>query len=412
MPESGLRVAVISADVPFRSTVADVLRQYPDLASVVSDTAATAVSLNAGAIDRLQSEQIEVLLVDLTGDPAGGMRNLRLLGDSAPGRTILATGPALAPELLIEGMRSGIGEYLPGPVTAHDLADALRRAGRRVGRGYAQPAIGRTVSVLGAKGGTGVTTAAANAALCLHKEGQRTLLVDLNLEAGNLALVMGLHPRYSVADLLENLHRVDESLLSSLVVPHPSGVHLLAAPAVPQSTPAVTAEQARAVLRLLRRHYDLLVLDLARPHSEFGRAALDSSDTVFLMLVPDVLAIHGAKRLLPLLRKTAEGRAARVEVVLNRAGAGDELQEADVKEALDIGDLHVLRREDELMVSAVNVGQPLVSAKRKRSRYANDIRQLCAAVAGGDGGPPQQSAGVRRLIRGLGRRAQKPKGKK
>jgi pilus assembly protein CpaE len=394
-----LRIGVVSADAKFRATVAEVLNLYPDLATVVSDTPTAAASLNAGTIDKLQTENAEVILIDLDGDPAASMRMLRLVGDAAPNRTIIATGPALTPDLLIEGMRAGIAEYLPSPVDSHDLADALRRAGRRLGRGYAQGAIGRLLTFVGAKGGTGVTTGAVNAALSLHKQGQRTLLLDLNLEGGNLALAMGLRPRYSVADLLENFHRVDESLLSSLVATHGSGVEVLAAPMLPESMPAVAGDQARAVLRLLRRHYDLVVADLGRPYSEFGRAALEASDTTFLMVVPDVLAIHGARRLLPLIRKGTESRSGRIEVVLNRSAPDDEVQRHDVEEALDIRHVHVLRRDDAVMLSAVNVGQPVCLNGRK-TKYAKDMLSLCAALDASVGMNGKEH-GVRRLFRGL-----------
>jgi pilus assembly protein CpaE len=397
--EVTLRIAVVSADASFRSTVAEVLSLYPDLATVVSDMPASAASLNAGMIDKLQSENAEVILVDLDGDPGGSMRVLRLLGDTAPSRTLIATGPALTPDLLIEGMRAGIAEYLPGPVDSHDLADALRRTGRRLGRGYSQAASGRVLTFIGAKGGTGVTTAAANAALALHKHGQRTLLLDLSLESGNLALAMGLRPRYSVADLLENFHRVDESLLSSLVATHGSGVEVLAAPALPESMPAVSADQARAVLRLLRRHYDLVVIDLGRAYSEFGAAALEASDVTMLMLVPDVLAIHGAKRLMPLIRRGLESRSGRIEVVLNRAAPEDEVQKHDIEEALGMKHVHVLRRDDITMLSAVNVGQPVCMNGRK-SRYAKDMMSLCAALDTSVAAHAKDT-GMRRLFRGL-----------
>jgi pilus assembly protein CpaE len=398
--EVTLRIAVVSSDASFRATVAEVLGLYPDLATVVSDTPTAAASLNAGTIDRLQTENAEVVIIDLNGDPAGGMRMLRLLGDAAPNRTVIATGPALTPDLLIEGMRAGIAEYLPSPVDSHDLADALRRAGRRLGRGYSQASAGRLFTFIGAKGGTGVTTAAANAALALHKHAQRTLLLDLNLEGGNLALAMGLRPRYSVADLLENFHRVDESLLSSLVATHGSGVEVLAAPLLPESMPVVSIDQARAVLRLLRRHYDLVVVDLGRPYSDFGRAALEGADATFLMLVPDVLAIHGAKRLMPMIRKGLESRSGRVEVVLNRVTPEDEVQKHDVEEALDIKHVHVLRRDDATMVSAVNVGQPVCMNGRK-SRYAKDMTSLCAAVDASSATSSGKQTGMRRLFRGL-----------
>jgi pilus assembly protein CpaE len=411
MADATLRMAVISADPGFRATVADVLHQHGDMAAVVLDVPVAASGLNAESIDRVQSENADVILVDLSGDPAGAMPLVRLLGGNSPGRTLIATGPALSPELLLEGMKAGIADYLPAPVDTHDLADALSRGGRRLGRGGAsgRTGQGRVVTFMGAKGGTGVTTAVVNAGTRLHTDERRTLLLDLNLEGGNLAVAMGLKPRYSIMDLLENFHRVDESMLSSLVVKHASGADVLAAPLLPESAPAVTADQARAAVRLLRRHYDLILIDLARPYSEYGRAAVDGSDLVFLFLVPDVLAIHGAKRLLPLLRRGLEGRAGRVEVVLSRGSPEDEIQKHDVREALDVAAVRTLRRDDSAVHSAVNLGQPLSALNGGRSRYSRDLHALCGLVDASIA--PEETGGVGRFLERLagGRRRKQVK---
>ena len=399
-----LRLAVVSADTPFRSVVAEVLRSQAELATVVADLNMPAGALSAATIDRVQGDNPEVVLVDLNGDPAAGIRMVRLLGDAAPGRTLIGTGPALAPELLLEGMKAGIAEYLPQPVDAHDLADSIRRAARRLGRAgtYAQAANGRIITFVGAKGGTGVTTTAANAALQFHHDTPaRTLVLDFNLDGGNLAIAMGLKPRYSIIDLFENFHRVDESLLSSLIIQHASGVHVLAAPLLPEAVPAVAAEQTRAALRLLRRHYDLIVIDLARPYTEYGRAIVENSDVVYLMVVPDVLAILGAKRLLPVLHKGVQARDGHVQVVLNRAGTEDQIGQQDVAEALNVRVNHVLRRDDAAVLESLNLGKP-ISFNGKRSRYARDVKALCAqpGTNGKQAAAPNRVAG---LLRGFSR---------
>jgi pilus assembly protein CpaE len=408
MQDVMLRIAVVSADPAFRNAVAELLQSHPEMAMVVADLAVSAGALTPESIDGVQAENPEVVLVDLSRDPSGGMRMVRLLGDSAPGRTLIGTGPSLAPELLLDGMKAGIMEYLPAPVDARDLADTLRRAARRLGRGAAQTptAAGRVYTFMGAKGGAGATTATANAALQLHRQqNERTLVLDMNLEGGNLAVAMGLKPRYSLVDLLENFHRFDESLLSSLVIRHESGVEVLAAPLLPESVPTVSAEQMRAALRLLRRHYGTIAIDLARPYTEYGRAVLDASDVVFLIVVPDVLAVHGAKRLLPLIRKGIEARDGRIEVVLNRSGSADEIQKGDVEDALETAVRHVLRRDDSAVPSSLNLGKPL-TLNGSRSRYAKDVRSMCLAVqAPGGSTDAASSKGVARLLRGLGRKS-------
>ena len=407
MQDTTLRTAVVSADNGFRAAVAEVLRAHSELATVVTDLVMPAASLTALEIDRLQSEEPEVVLVDMSGDPPAGIRILRLVGDASPHRTLIGTGPALAPELLLEGMRAGLAEYLPSPVDPHDLADAIRRAARRIGRGgaYGHGAAGRVITFVGSKGGTGVTTAAVNTAICLHTAGQRrTLLVDLNFEGGNLAVTLGLKPRYSIVDLLESFHRVDESLLASLVVKHASGVEVLASPLLPEAVPSVSGDQVRAALRLLARQYDDIVIDLARPYSEPGRAAIDSTDVLFLMIMPDVLAIHGAKRLIPLIRKGIQNRSGRLEVVLNQAAPDDEVSRTDAQEALDVKNIRLLRREESVLAS-VNRGEP-VAANGRRSRYGRDILALCALADQAASG--RRGTGVRRLLNAFTGRKPKP----
>jgi pilus assembly protein CpaE len=402
MSDVTLRLAVVSADPQFRTTIAEMLRAHSEMAEVVVDLTMPASSLTTEAIDRIQAENPVVVLADLASDPAGGIRLMRLIGDAAPARTLLATGPTLVPDLLLEAMKAGVTEYLPAPVDVHDLADALRRAARRLGRagGYTPAAAGRVVAFTGAKGGTGVTTAAANAALYAHKPDQRTLLLDLNLEGGSLAVALGLKARYSIVDLLESFHRVDESLLSSIVVKHDSGVHLLAAPLLPEAIPAVSGEQIRAVIRLLRRQYDLIVIDLGRPYSEYGRVVIDSADDVVLMLVPDVLAVHGAKRLLPLIRKGIESRNGHLAIVLNRLDAADEVQQKDVEEALD-AKVTTLRRDDAAVSSSLNLGKP-VALNGGRSKYARYMKALSVRILGE--GHEAEPTGVSRLLR-IGRRS-------
>ena len=405
MADATLRLVVISADHVFRSAIAEMLHLYTDLAAVVTDVPTAACDLTEDSIDQLQTDGADVVLVDLTGGALAGVELVQQLSERLSACTLIATGPLLSPELLLEAMRAGVAEYLPAPVETRDLVDALKRVTRRINRtnNRAPVTSGRVITLVGAKGGTGVTTAAANTAVQLHRtQNSKTLLIDLNLEGGNLAVALGLKPRYSIVDLLESVHRADESLLSSLVDQHPSGVHVLGAPLLPEAVPPVSGDQIRSSLRLLRRHYDTIVIDLARPYTEHGRAAIDSSDLVLLLVVPDVLAVHGAKRLLPLIRKGVESREGRVELVLNRSSSDDQIQKADVQQALEMRIAHELRRDDGGVLASLNLGKPM-TMNGSRSRYAKDVRMLAARVM--PRAPEKAPAGnMARLLSAIGRR--------
>ncbi len=383
MADTKIRTAVISGHRGFRDAVARLLHDFPDLLTAVADVTVPMGRLDSDALELLHERDPELVLADFDGDPVSSLRYIRLLSDARPSRVFLGTGPQLPPQLLMDAMRAGVSEYLPQPVEPRDLEDALRRLSRKLGRGPGGVASGggRIVAFTGAKGGTGVTTTAVNAAV--HAQavaGRRTLLLDLDLESGSAGVLTSVAPKYSVLDLLDNLHRLDESLLESLVTEHESGLHVLPSPQDPSDRREVKAEQLRTVLRLLRHHYQLIVVDLSRPLSSIGRVVLDQVDELYLVLNGDLPSLRNAKRIIPYLKTSLEGRDAPVKLVLNRTMPGAEITESDVRAALQVPVAFSLRQDDAHVLRSVNVGRPVV-LNGTRSKYGQDVKGLGAAIA-------------------------------
>jgi pilus assembly protein CpaE len=383
MEESKIRTAVISGHRGFRDAVGRLLKEFPDLLEAVADVTVPVCRLDGEGLELLHERDPELVLADFDGDPSSSLRYVRLLSDARPSRVFLGTGPELPPQLLMDAMRAGVSEYLPQPVEPRDLEDAVRRLARKLGRGAGKgPAgSGRIVAFTGAKGGTGVTTAAVNTAVHAHAVmGRRTLLLDLDLDAGATGVLTSVPSRYSVLDLLDNLHRLDESLLESLVTEHGSGVHVLPAPADPLDRREVQADQLRTVLRLLKHHYHLIVIDLGRPLSPVGRVVLEQVDELHLVLGADLPSLRNAKRLLPHLTAALQERDAPLRLVLNRVAPGGEITEADVRTALKTPVAFSLRLDDAHVLRSVNVGQPVV-LNGTRSRYGQDVKGVALAIA-------------------------------
>jgi pilus assembly protein CpaE len=378
-----IRTAVVSGHRGFREAVGRLLKDFPELLTAVADVTVPMCKLDGEALELLHHRDPELVVADFDGDPSGSLRYVRLLSDARPSRLFLATGPELPPQLLMDAMRAGVSEYLPQPVEPRDLEDALRRLARKLGRGPGSGASGggRVVAFTGAKGGTGVTTTAVNAAVHAHAvAGLRTLLMDLDLESGSAGVLTSVPPKYSVLDLLDNLHRLDDSLLESLVAVHESGVHVLPSPSDPTDKRDVKADQRRTVFRLLKHHYHLILVDLSRPLSPTGRVVLEQVDELFLVLNSDLPSLRNAKRILPHIKSALEGRDAQVKVVLNRVVAGGEITDADVKAALRLPVAFSLRLDDAHVLRSVNVGKPVV-LNGNRSRYGQDVKGVGLAIA-------------------------------
>ena len=383
MSENKLRTAVISANRELRGTLKEMLKDFPGLISVVADVPSPTGQLDGDAVELLHEKSAELVVADFDSDPAAALRLIRVLSEAQPSRAFIGTGPELPPRLLLEAMRSGVSEYLPAPVAARDVAEAVRRVGRKLGRGTASSDVhGRLLAVTGAKGGTGASTAAANiAAHTAALTGQQVLLLDLDLEYGSTSVLTGVASRYSILDLVENLHRLDESLLASLVVEHESGLHVLPAPSSIEDIAKVKPEHLRTVLRLLLQHYPLTVADVARPLSRVGTTALEQADEVFLVLNPDLTSLRNARRILDHLHEARPGEdGAAVRILLNRAYEDAEIGRADIASALDRSVSFDLRRDDEAVTHSVNVGHPIV-LNGSRSGYSQDVKALGLQVA-------------------------------
>ena len=382
MDDAKLRTAVISANRPFRDAVSQLLDEFPEMLQVAADIRSSTAGMDGEALEELHESDPELVIADFADDPVSSLRYIRLLSDARPSRAFLGAGPELPPELLLEAMRAGVSEYLPLPADGRQLEEALRRVARKLGRGPSSAAgNGRIVAFVGAKGGTGATTTAVNAAVHAFKTGgRRTLLLDLDLELGSMGMLMGVKPRYSILDVIDNIHRLDESLLQSLVVEHDCGAHVLPAPSDPDQESDLSPDDIRTALRLMRNHYQLLIVDVGRPTSALAQAVLKQADDIYLVLNADLPSLRNAKRLMPSLGPTADKSEGRVHVVLNRVDDVSEITASDIRSALDAPVSYSLRQDEDHVLRSINVGEPVV-LNGTRSRYSKDVRELGLDIA-------------------------------
>lgn len=405
MNEAKVPVVVVSTDPAFCERVRGLAAQAELAVEIRPDVTTPLAELDRQSVDQLRNADVQVVVLDLTRDLSLGLRFARHLSEASPTRTFVMAGPSANPELLLEAMRVGASEYLPLPVEDADLAAALSRALRRVGGlpSAQQPLdAGHVIALFSAKGGTGVSIAAANLAVQLHAlTGGSTILVDLDIELGSAALYLGLHPRYSVMDVARNLHRVDRNLLASYVERHESGIHVLASPAQPAAGEPLTREQVRSILQLLRRQYEWVVVDLARAMTPAALGTFESSEQILLLTTPDLPALRNTKKILPVIDQTLGRGADRIRVVLNRRQASDVISPADVAKTLDRRVYWSLESDDERVGASVNEGRPVVL--EAKSRYARGLRamaqQLAEPVTSQNGRAPDRPRGIGRLLR-------------
>jgi pilus assembly protein CpaE len=272
---------------------------------------------------------------------------------------------------LLDAMRSGVSECLADPITQPDLELALGRM-----RGLqTKAADGKIFAFVGAKGGVGTTTTAVNVAAALAQVAPgEVLLIDLHLGYGDAAVLLGVQPRFSVLDALENVDRLDDAMLSGLIVKI-GGLDLLAA--AERSGQTIGAHQSRSLLSLVNRRYAYTVLDVPR-NDRTMLDALDAATTIVIVGNQELATVRNAVRLSSALAQRYGKQ--RVLNIITREDGQAEISRDDIEQALSERIRYVLPSDYRATVAALNTGRPLVLDQR--NHLARALKLLATDLAG------------------------------
>jgi pilus assembly protein CpaE len=352
-------------------------RQLPELL-VACGARVTTIDLSAlKALASGAAKQPEVIVVDVR-ERSSIPAELAEVKRQHPSTGILVVLARLDGGLILEAMRAGASECVAEPISQ----DELERAFARIAAQRPAPRRGDVFAVIGAKGGVGATTVAVNVASMLNKlRPSSTLLMDLHLTYGDAATFLGVEPRFSTLDALENMHRMDAAFLRSLVTPTKSALHLLASSDHAVHTP-VDVGRMRSLIELAATEFPYVVLDVPRSDA----VALDSLETAGMLVVvanQEVATVRSAARMAGALEQRY-GRE-RVSVVITRYDAGAEIGQKDVERVVGRPVSYVFPNNYAIAMASLNTGRPLVLDNHNKlsSAFTSFASQLAGLPADG-----------------------------
>lgn len=294
----------------------------------------------------------------------------------APAR-VLAVGPASDSKLVIRALRAGADDY----VDQDELELHLREALVRCRRGLpSQEEPGRLIAVLSPSGGSGSSTIAVNVATVLAKEHSQVALLDMKLEAGDLAALLDMKPTHTLADLCANLARMDRTLFERSLSRHASGIHLLAPNKQLSDIRHVTSEGVRKVLTMARSTFPYVIVDVDHSFRDEQAQVLRQADVILLVLRLDFAALRNARRTIDYLQ-SLEISKERVRLIINRHGQAREIPAAKAEEALGVKISHYIPDDPKTVNRANNNGVPLVT-ESPSAKISRSISLLAASVNG------------------------------
>ena len=252
-----------------------------------------------------------------------------------------------------------------------------RRQGAATASGIAQAPM---VCVLGPKGGTGKTLTAANLAVTLAKTAKKVVLVDLDLQFGDVGLTLGLVPEKTLYDLAKSGGSLDIEKLETYLTSHVSGLRVLLAPTRPDQASFVSIDLLRDVFALLRSNYDCVVVDTPPGFTPEVIAAIDVSTHICLVGMLDSLSLKNTKLGLETLELMGYDRN-RINVLLNRANSRMGISSEDVSTILGAAPDVFVPSDRDIAISMTE-GVPIVLSA-DRSEAAQAFRELAELYAVG-----------------------------
>jgi pilus assembly protein CpaE len=239
----------------------------------------------------------DVCLIDFDKDRRSAAMVAERIRDTAPETTIFAVSSQSQPDLIIQAMRSGCGEYLVKSIDREQLLSALARVGGRK-KEKKEHHTAQVLAFIGAKGGCGVTTLVTQlGALLANSYSRKTLVVDLHPDFGDAGLYLGLTKyRYHSFELLENTDRLDAELLQSFVMHHSSGLDVIPAPEGTEPMRQVMPGALARTFDFLRLRYEFVLVDLPPGLNDENLELIRHCDHLYVVTVAEVSALRNVVR--------------------------------------------------------------------------------------------------------------------
>ena len=376
-----LSVVTIALDESF----AAVLRGYLDSIPLISLRAELHHYLvdehDTVLVDRLKDLRPDICLIDFDRDREQATRTSEKIREVLVETAIFATSSETQPDQILRAMRCGCSEYLSKQMDRDQLLEALARVGARR-KDSKEQAAGRILALLGAKGGSGVTTLCIHmAALLAQRHQRRTLLVDLHPDIGDAALYLALAKhQYHFYDLAENTHRLDKDLLQGFLIRHSSGVDVLPGPdGFDTPRHSAPAESVERTLEFLRLQYEFVLVDCPPGLSDQNLAVFDHADQLYLVATPEIPSLRNVARYVDYFGRF-DYPSDKVRVIINRHLKKGNITDAEIEKAIRKKVYWKVPNQYNEVIRTINTGDPC--ALESRSELMRNLNEWAESISG------------------------------
>ncbi|HKZ42076.1 MAG TPA: AAA family ATPase, partial [Candidatus Hodarchaeales archaeon] len=265
------------------------------------------------------------------------------------------------------------------PIESQQLFSAIERVSKvHAVINREKKRFGKLYTFFSAKGGTGSTVISTNFAVSLVEQTKKpTILVDLDMQLGEVSLFLGVKPAFNIVDVADNIHRMDDALLKGFVKKHSSGLDVLAAPDSLEKVESVGPPQVAQILQFLKNSYEYVVIDTSNTFDDYTVSALDQSTTIFLISNTDLPSLRNAQRCLSIFEKMGYKKD-KIKLLINRYQKSLEIRSKDIEETLNFPVYWFFPNDWPTIMNAVNSGAPLSTVNHTEisSSFSRFVQQV------------------------------------
>ncbi|WP_243360136.1 AAA family ATPase [Fundidesulfovibrio terrae] len=333
----------------------------------------------------------DIYIIEVVDDFGNALIKIRNFLDINPALEILVISTEANHSRILEFVNTGVRGYFLLPLSINKFEASIETFAKRYYKErYRNDVHCRTISFLGAKGGTGNTSICVNTALSIQTNNDPTLLMDLHQPHGDAHVILDVDPMHTMGYLVREVHRLDASLLTDVAAKHKTGLNVLPPISHHNEIPLASVEAMSSILEVAKSIYQYIVIDHGSGLNEIDLAYLNTSEYIAITCQPDILSLRNAKLYVGFLRDYNENFMSKIRIIVNRFDSTSKLTIEDISKFLAIDVFHTIPNDYKRISSCCHSGALLhenhpdakitksfsdLSSKITRKQDSNNVKQ-------------------------------------
>lgn len=347
----------------------------------------------------------DIILMDINMPVVDGIRATEEITLSVPETTVIIMSVQGETEYVRKAMTAGARDFLNKPFNGDELSrtiistfemESKRREKVSVPKIH-EEVKSRVITVFSTKGGVGKTTIASNLAVCIARATKKKVaLVDLDLQFGDIAIMLNVSVKNTISDLVKEFGQLDKNLMEEYLVTHFSGVKVLPAPIKPEYAEYITGNHVEKIINTLRESYHYIIIDTSANFHETVLTSLDMSDKILLVSTLDLPTIKNVKAGVDVM-ETLHYPTEKISIVLNKASEQYGIKYKDFENTLRHPIWSYVPEDNQTVITSANKGFPFVMT-RTETKVAKAIMDIGKEIISEMDGAIKDKPSIRKLF--------------